>query len=53
LISENVLVDANGPFIKLLIRKQKNSILLSVILASHYGTSARKANMMISLGDGK
>ena len=47
--SGNVLVVVNGLFIKLLIRKLKNSVLNPVILASLHRTLARRVNVMTSL----
>ena len=44
-----ILVIVNGLFIKLTIRKQKNSVLNPVILISLHGTSARRVNAMTSL----
>jgi len=49
--SENVLVAMNGLFIKLSIRKLKNSVLSPVTLACFYGTSVRRANTMTLLWD--
>ena len=49
----NALVIVNGLFIKLSIRKPKNSVLTLIILASNHETSARKVNVIISLQDGK
>ena len=47
--SRNILVIVNGLFIKLTIRKQKNSVLNPVILISLHGTSARRVNAITSL----
>jgi len=43
----NILVVANGLFIKSLIKKPNSSILVLSILTSHHGTSARKASVTI------
>jgi len=51
--SGNVLVIVNGLFIKLSIRKLKNSILNSVILASLHKTSVRRVNVMTFLWNGR
>jgi len=45
--SGDALVDAIGPSTKLYTERQKNFIPSQVFLRSHYGTLARKENVMI------
>lgn len=50
--SRTALVTKSGTYMLKWIRKQKNSILFHFFLAKHYGTSAKKRNMISSLRNG-